>query len=151
MTFRLAPLALVACLLAAGCAMSDQSGVSPSGSAAVLDGLAGAWTLGSTSPALPAACSALDYTVAKSADGTSGAIQFKGVCAGVEGRGSGTGTVTGSTLNWTAEGTATRSGVSCPFSFTQGTAALEGNGVRVTFAGSVCGLPVSGSELLQRK
>jgi hypothetical protein len=58
--------------------------------------------------------------------------------------------VSGSTLNWTAEGTATRAGVSCPFSFTEGTAALEGTGVRVTFAGVVCGLPVSGSELLQR-
>ena len=61
--FRLAPLALAGCLLAAGCAESDQSGVSPSGSTAVLDALAGAWTLGPSSPTLPAGCSALDYTV----------------------------------------------------------------------------------------
>ena len=54
-------------------------------------------------------------------------------------------------LNWTAEGTATRSGLTCPFNLTQGTAAPEGSGVRVTFAGTVCGLPVSGSELLQKK
>jgi hypothetical protein len=147
---RLAPLALAGCLLAAGCAESDRTGVVPSGSAAVLDALAGAWTLGS-SAAPPAACTALDYTVTKGPDGTSAAIQFQGVCAGVEGSGSGTGTVSGSTLNWTAQGTATRTGLTCPFSFTQGTAALEGSGVRVTFAGTVCGLAVSGSELLRRE
>jgi hypothetical protein len=148
--FRAAPVAVVACLMGAGCAVSD-SGVSPTGSAAVLEALAGAWTLGSSSTALPAGCTALDYTVTKAADGNSAAVAFKGACAGIEGSGSGTGTVSGSTLKWTAEGTATRSGVTCPFNFTDGTAAAEGNGVRVTFAGTVCGLPVSGSELLRRK
>ena len=63
----------------------------------------------------------------------------------------GTGTVSGSTLNWTAEGTATRGGLTCPFTFGEGTARPEGSGVRVTFAGTLCGLPVSGTELLQRK
>jgi hypothetical protein len=148
---RLAPLALAGCLLAAGCAEGESSGVSPTGSAAVLDALAGDWTLGSSSAALPAGCTALDYTVTKGTDGKSGAIAFSGVCAGVAGSGSGTGTVSGSVLNWTAEGTASRSGLTCPFNFTQGTAAPEGSGLRVTFAGSVCGLPVNGSELLKRK
>jgi hypothetical protein len=147
---RLAPVALAGCLLAASCAESD-SGVTPTGSSAVLDALAGSWTLGSAQAPLPTGCTSLEYTVAKGADGKSGTVQFNGVCRGVEGSGSGTATVSGSTLNWTAEGTATRAGVSCPFSFTEGTAALEGTGVRVTFAGVVCGLPVSGSELLQRE
>jgi hypothetical protein len=150
MRHRLAPWALAGCLLAAGCAETDQSGVSPTASSAVLDALAGAWTLGSSS-ALPAGCTALDYTVTKSDDGKSGIVAFNGTCAGVEASGSGTGTVAGSALNWTAEGTATRSGLTCPFTFGEGTARPEGDGVRVTFAGTLCGMPVSGTELLRRK
>jgi hypothetical protein len=147
---RLAPLA-IACVLAAGCADTDPSGTSPTGAAAVLQALAGTWTLGSSSPSLPAGCTALEYTVTPGSDGNSGAVAFSGVCSGVEGSGSGKAAVSGSTLNWSAEGTATRSGLTCPFNFNEGTAALEGSGVRVTFAGTVCGVPVSGSELLQRK
>ena len=148
---RVAAVAIAACLFTAGCAESDHSGVSPTGSAAVLDALAGAWTLGSgSSSTLPTGCTSLDYTITKNADGSSGGVEFKGVCAGVEASGSGKGTVSGSTLNWTAEGTATRNGLTCPFTLTQGTAARESAGVRVTFAGTVCGLPVSGSELLQK-
>jgi hypothetical protein len=147
---RVAPLA-IACLLAAGCADTDPSGTSPTGAAAVLQALAGTWTLGSSSASLPAGCTALEYTVTPGSDGDSGAVAFSGVCSGVEGSGSGKAAVSGSTLNWSAEGTATRSGLSCPFNFNEGTAALEGSGVRVTFAGTVCGVPVSGSELLQRK
>jgi hypothetical protein len=148
--YRLPPLA-IACMLAAGCAANDPSGTSPTGSAAVLEALAGTWTLGSSSAALPASCTALDYTVTPGSDGNSATVAFSGLCSGVEGSGSGKATVSGSKLNWSADGTATRSGLTCSFSFTDGTAALEGSGVRVTFAGTVCGLPVSGSELLQRK
>jgi len=145
---RFAPLALAVCLFAAGCSVSNST--SPSGSA-VLDALAGTWALGSATGAPPNRCTSLDYTIAKSSDASSGTVAFSGVCAGVEGTGTGKATVSGSTVNWTAEGTATRSGLTCPFNFTQGTAALEGSGVRVTYVGTVCGLPVSGSELLQRK
>ena len=116
----------------------------------MLDAIAGSWTLGS-SGSLPDGCTALDYTITKSADGQSGEIQFDGTCAGVRAKGSGKGTLTGSTLNWTAQGTATREGLTCPFNVTQGTAQLEANGVRVTYDGTVCGVPVSGSDLLQRK
>jgi hypothetical protein len=112
--------------------------------------MAGSWTLGgSGSP--PDGCTALDYTITKSTDGQSGDIQFSATCAGVQASGTGKGTLSGSTLQWTAQGTATRDGLTCPFNFTQGTAQLEGSGVRVTYAGTVCGVPVSGSDLLQRK
>ena len=117
----------------------------------MLDALAGTWTLGSSSATLPAGCTALEYTVTKSDDGNSGLVAFNGVCAGVEASGSGKGTVSGSTLNWTAEGSASRGGLTCPFTLGEGTAKPEGSGVRVTFAGTLCGLPVSGTELLQRK
>ncbi len=148
--YRFAPLA-IACMLAAGCGENDSSGTSPTGSAAVLEALAGTWTLGSSSETLPTSCTTLEYKVTPGSDGNSGTVAFSGVCAGAEASGSGQATVSGSKLNWSAEGTASRNGLTCPFTFSDGTAALEGSGVRVTFAGTVCGLPVSGSELLQRK
>ena len=147
---RLAALGLAGCLCASGCTASHSSSTSPTSPAAMLEAIAGSWTLGSSgSP--PDGCSALDYTITKSADGQSGEIQFDGTCAGVQASGTGKGTLSGSTLQWTAQGTATRDGLTCPFDVTQGTAQLEGNGVRVTYAGTVCGVPVSGSDLLQRK
>ena len=147
---RLAAFALAGCLCATGCTASHSSSTSPTSPAAMLEAIAGSWTLGS-SGSLPDGCSALDYTITKSADGQSGEIQFDGTCAGVRATGTGKGTLSGSTLQWTAEGTATREGLTCPFNVTQGTAQLEGNGVRVTYAGTVCGVPVSGSDLLQRR
>jgi hypothetical protein len=147
---RLAALALAGCICATGCTESHSSSTSPTSPAAMIEAIAGSWTLGS-SGSLPDGCTALDYTITKSADGQSGEIQFDGTCAGVRATGTGKGTLTGSTLQWTAEGTATRDGLTCPFKVAQGTAQLEGDGVRVTYAGAVCGVPVSGSDLLRRK
>jgi hypothetical protein len=142
----------IACMLAGGCADSDSSGVSPTTPDTVLQALAGTWTLPSSSEGtLPGGCTSLEYTVTPGTDGNSATVAFSGLCSGAEGSGSGRATVSGSKLNWSAEGTATRNNLTCPFNFTEGTATLEGSGVRVTFAGTVCGLPVSGSELLQRK
>ena len=108
MVRRLAPVALAGCLFAAGCAESDHSGVSPTGSSAVLDALAGTWTLGSGRPrrCRPGALARLHRH--EECRRQSGSSEFDGVCAGVEASGTGTGTVSGSTLNWTAEGTATQ-------------------------------------------
>jgi hypothetical protein len=144
---RIAVIALTSCVFAAGC--GGDGGVSPSGSS-VLDSLAGSWGLSASSD-LPASCTELTYTITKGADDRSGEVTFNGVCSGIQASGTGKGTLTGSTLNWTAEGTASREGLTCPFSVSQGTAALEGDGVRVTYAGTVCGLAVNGSELLNRK
>jgi hypothetical protein len=147
---RLVAFALAGCLCATGCTLSNTSGTSPTNPAAVLEAIAGTWTLGA-SGAPPDGCTALDYTITKSADGQSGDIQFNGTCAGVQATGTGKATLSGSTLNWSAQGTAIRDGLSCPFNVSQGTAQLEDTGVRVTYAGTVCGLPVNGSDLLQRK
>ena len=70
---------------------NDSSGISPTGSAAVLDALAGTWTLGSSSDALPGGCTTLEYNVTQGSDGNSGTVAFNGVCAGAEASGSGTG------------------------------------------------------------
>jgi hypothetical protein len=54
------------------------------------------------------------------------------------------------TIPWAASGTATQGTNSCPFSLT-GTGTFQGtSNILVTYAGTVCTLPVSGSELITR-
>jgi hypothetical protein len=139
--------------LAAGCggASSPASPSGTTGEPTALDALMGAWK-SSSSPAGTTAggCSQLEYEVAKAPDGRSGTVQFKGTCAGITASGTGRGQTDGNVLTWSAEGTASRGGVSCAFAFTNSTATREGQGVRLNYSGTVCGLPVSGSELLSR-
>lgn len=140
--------------VAAGCG-ATSSPASPSGAATAassLDAFTGAWksAASSSSSATPDRCSQLEYQVTKGPDGQSGTVQFKGTCAGITASGNGRGALAGTVLNWSAEGTASRGGVTCSFSFTNSTATREGESVRVTYSGSICGLPVSGLELLSR-
>ncbi len=117
-----------------------------------IQAFSGAWTSGATSDAvLPSQCTAFDYRVSPAADGRSGNVSFKATCAGVTVDGSGTGVLNGDVLSWTAQGTASRSGLACPFVFSDSTATLENGGVRVNYRGTVCGFPIAGSELLRRQ
>lgn len=51
---------------------------------------------------------------------------------------------------WGANGNVTGTGVSCSFVVT-GTAALETTGVRVNYNATVCGVTITGSELLKKR
>jgi hypothetical protein len=146
----LAPMLLV--VFAVGCG-AGASPIAPTAFAApALDAFVGSWS-SSITPAIatPAGCSAIDYQITPGADGQSARVQFSGTCAGVSATGTGQGRLVGDTLAWTADGTAGMAGLSCPFSFRDSTAVLEGNNVRVTYRGTVCGLPVSGSQVLSRR
>jgi hypothetical protein len=100
----------------------------------------------------PGACSQIEYTVSPTSD-TSASIEYAGTCAGFTVRGSGAGTLVGSTLTWHADGTIERAGApACAFSFANSTATPEGtDAIRLTYAGTVCGVPVSGSEVVRRR
>lgn len=127
------------------------SGTSGGGGSLSIQAFSGAWSSGPAGDAvLPSQCSAFDYRVSPAADGRSGTVTFKATCAGVTVDGSGTGVLNGEVLSWTAQGTASRVGLSCPFVFDNSTATIENGGVRVNYRGTVCGFPVSGSELLRR-
>ncbi|MCU0256006.1 MAG: hypothetical protein MUF60_04635 [Vicinamibacterales bacterium] len=161
------PVVSLALFVAGGC-VEVKSGSAPtapsSGTAAPAPGtgpgtsgglsiqaFSGAWTSGGSSgTVLPSACTAFDYRVTPSPDGRSGAVVFRATCAGITVDGTGTGVINGDVLSWTAQGTASRNGLACPFLFDNSTAALEGTGVRVTYRGTVCGYPIAGSELLRR-
>lgn len=128
----------------------------PGGSPGVTGGItiqafSGTWSSGSAADSvLPSQCTAFDYRLSPAADGRTGSVAFKATCAGVSVDGSGTGVLNGDVLSWTAQGTATRAGLSCPFAFDDSTATLENGGVRVNYRGTVCGFPLSGSELLRK-
>jgi hypothetical protein len=65
--------------------------------------------------------------------------------------GSATGTLSGSTINWSANATATVPGVpSCPIALS-GTATLEANNqIRIPYSGTTCLGPVSGTEIIKK-
>jgi hypothetical protein len=84
--------------------------------------------------------------------GTSGAGTFSATCMGnVQVAGSASGTLAGSTVNWSANATGTAPGLPpCPIALT-GTATLEAsNRIRIPYSGTTCLGPVSGTEIVTR-
>ena len=149
--------AVIALVAASGCnlldSLTNSSPTSPSTTTTTgsLDSFVG--TFSSSSPATTigaATCGNLQYVVAPTS-ATSATVTFSATCAtSVQVNGSGSGTLSGSTLAWNAQGTVTQGTITCPFSFTNGTATPEGTGLRVNYSGTVCGIAVSGSELLKK-
>jgi hypothetical protein len=141
-----------ASLLTTGCGASKDGNGSPTTPTPVpisLDALAGTWvTSRSATPA--AGCGAVRYVVTP-VTATSATITFSATCAGtVQISGTGTGNVNGSALDWTAQGVVSQSGVNCPFNFPGGKATQDGAGIRIVYSGTVCGIPVSGDEVLKK-
>ena len=65
--------------------------------------------------------------------------------------GSGSGTLSGSAINWSASGLVSQGGVNCPFAFANSKATLGSDGnVAVNYSGTVCGIPVSGTETVKK-
>jgi hypothetical protein len=143
-----------ACVIMAGCNALDKltgkDPTSPSPATASMDVFAGSWA--STTSATPAtACGNVHYTVTP-VSATTANIAFSATCAGtIQVTGNGTGTVNGSTLEWDAQGLVGQGGTNCPFSFPNGKATEEtGGGIKILYAGTVCGIPVSGTEVVKK-
>ena len=129
-----------------------ESPTSPTEVAKVLS--TGSWTsaaTASTTALNPGSCGNLEWKIATMTS-TSASGTFKATCGGgLTLEGSAEGTLSGLTANLKADGTVTGSGINCPFALT-GTAVPEGlDAVRVTYSGTTCLGPVSGSELLKRR
>ena len=146
--------------LAAGCGASTSSRTAPSAvtgaTSVTAASFGGTWTSpptasGSGGGVVPEGCSQFDYTVNPAEDGRSASLSLDATCVGIAVTATGQGTMVSGTLSWGASGTASKGSLTCPFSFENGTATLEGSGVRVTYAGTVCGVPVRGSQLLVRR
>lgn len=143
----------LACGLTTACdalkKVTDSSPTTPSPTTVSLDALAGTWvTSRSATPAT--SCGAVKYTVTP-VSATTANVTFAATCAGtIQITGSGTGKVSGSTLDWSAQGLVGQGGVNCPFTFANGKATEDTGGVKIVYSGTVCGIPVSGEEVLKK-
>jgi hypothetical protein len=149
----------VACILTAGCDLlnnknssgSSTTPTSPSTPTTSITAFAGTWQ--STSSALPVTgCGNFTYTVTPTGT-TSANVTFAATCASnISVNGSGSGTLAGNVITWSASGLVGQGGVNCPFTFTNNKATIDAtaNTVQVDYSGTVCGIPVSGSETVKR-
>ena len=145
---------LAACLISGGCGLLDgfkdkKSPTEPEPSV-TMEAFAGAWA-SSTASTPATGCGTVKYTVVAT-NSTTGTVTFEATCAGsIKVTGSGAGKIVGDTLEWSAQGLVAQGGVNCPFTFANGKAKTEADGsVKVDYAGTVCGIPVSGSEVVKK-
>ena len=145
---------VVACALAAGCDLLNKKNTdtptSPTPSTSI-DAFAGTWQ--SASASTPATgCGNLKYTVTPTT-ATTANVSFTATCASnITVTGSGAGTLAGNVINWNASGLVSQGGVNCPFTFTNSKATLDDTSKQVVVAynGTVCGIPVSGTETVKK-
>jgi hypothetical protein len=128
----------------------DTTPTSPTTTTSSMDAFAGTWT-SVTASTPPTGCGNLKYTVTPTST-TSANVSFTATCAGnINVTGSGSGTLTGSVINWSGSGLVAQGGVNCPFTFTNSTATLDAAGqIVVNYTGTVCGIPVSGTETVKK-
>lgn len=144
---------LAAVTLSTGCELLNRDGdgspTDPGSTNISLDAFAGTWTsVTATTPAT--ACGTVQYTVTPLTTTTAN-VTFAATCAGnIQVNGTGSGQVKGTTLEWSAQGLVGQGGVNCPFSFTNGKAIEDEGGIKITYSGTVCGIPVSGTEVVKK-
>ena len=145
--------AALSALLGAGCqGLLTQNMTSPSSTvSASVQGMAGAWaSVSAVTPAPAGTCTNFHWTITEFT-GTSGSGSFTAACAGnLQVAGTALGTLSGTTVNWTASAVGTAAGnVTCPISLT-GTATFDGTQFRIPYSGTTCAGPISGTEILRK-
>lgn len=142
-------------LAAAGCsAVPGASPVAPSAqdgaTASVMSALSGTWRSTTVATATAGAgtrgpCSGITYTLTPTGPSSASAT-YGATCGGIAISGSGTATAAGNGVAWTTSG-----GLgACPFALSGTLTPTGASSATLTYAGTVCGLPVSGSESLTR-
>ena len=138
------------CLAAAASACTSyerESTVGPS--ATGVAALMGNWSSANLVPSADA-CTDFKWNVTQQTGNTASGT-FSATCKGdLKVSGSANGTLSGQTVTWTAQATASVAGVvSCPISLS-GTAELGMDSIRVPYAGDTCLGKVSGVEILKK-
>ena len=128
---------------------SSPAPTSPSAPSVSVDAFAGTWS-SVTASTPPSGCGNVKYTVTPT--GTSSAnMSFTATCASnITLTGSGAGTLSGSTITWSSSGLVSQGGVNCPFTFPSNKSTLADSQMTVTYSGTVCGIPVSGTETVKK-
>lgn len=144
----LGALCLIATTAASSCAGYERTstlGPSSTGIAALL----GNWTSANLVPSANA-CTEFKWNVTEQTGNTASGT-FSATCAGsLKVAGSANGTLSGSTVSWNAQATASVPALpSCPITLT-GTAELGVDSIRVPYSGDTCLGKVSGVEVLRK-
>jgi hypothetical protein len=120
----------------------------PTGSTGVA-ALVGSWTSANAVPS-PSTCTDFRWNVTEQTT-NSARGSFSATCAGdVKLAGTAEGTLSGSVINWSAQGTANAGTASCAIALT-GSAEIGIDSVRVPYTGDACGVRVNGVEVLRRQ
>jgi hypothetical protein len=135
-------LGLLGVLLAFTACDRTSSPSSPTPAPTAMSSFSGNWR----STAATGACTAMNWTITPTG-ATTATIAYTATCAGVPVSGNANGTLNGTTMNWTTNGTA----AVCSFTL-NGTAvpAASTTDLNVNYTGTVCNTPVSGSDTLHR-
>ncbi len=143
-------LVTLACLTAAGCTGFEHKTTVTGPSSSTMSGLSGAWTSGNIVPS-PDSCTDFRWNITEQSP-TRASGSFSATCAGgLKLQGTAEGTLSGSSIKWTANGNASAQDLaSCAFTLT-GTAELGVDSVRIPYSGDTCLGKVSGVETLHRK
>jgi len=144
--------ALAVSVAASGCVGYESKTTAPSPAAVTAAALAGTWQSASAGiiPS-PSSCNDFKWTPVQQSP-TSAMGSFSASCAGgLKVAGTAGGTLSGTTVSWTATAIASTPEIpSCNVSLT-GTAELGVNSIRVPYSGTTCLGPVSGVEILNKK
>ena len=118
-------------------------------SATGISALLGSWTSSNLATAANT-CTDFRWNVTQQSGNTASGT-FSATCAGdLRLQGTANGTLSGTTVTWNAQGTATVPNIaSCPISLT-GTAELGTDSIRVPYSGETCLGRVSGVEVLRK-
>jgi len=111
-------------------------------------GMTGSWA-SVASATVTNTCTDFHWTITE-LNGSTGAGTFSAKCLGTMAvSGAAQGTLTGTTVKWTAQAVGTSNGDSCPISLT-GTATFDGTQFRIPYSGTTCQGPISGTEILRK-
>ena len=133
---------------------------------ATVDGVAGLWSPDDGTPLsfdgpentadsidANAACRLMEFKVERDTDANTAKIMFAATCANARVRGFGAGLMNDGVLFWKAQGViALPSGQKCAFKFVEGNRAERvPDGLKVHYNGTVCDVPVSGTQIVKKK
>lgn len=142
-------LLVLACSTAVAACTSFEHSSTTTGPSSI-SALGGLWTSGNVVPS-PDSCTNFQWNATEQTP-TSARGSFSATCAGnLKLQGTAEGTLSGSTIKWTATGNASAADLpSCPFTLS-GTAEPGPSSVRIPYSGDTCLGKVSGVEVLHRK
>jgi len=140
----------IAAAAASACLGYERKSTITGPSANGLGALSGNWTSGNIIPS-PNACSNFKWNPTEQT-ATTARGSFSASCAGdLQLTGTAQGTLTGSGIEWSAEGNATAPGLSSCHITLKGTAELGTDSIRIPYSGRTCLGDVSGVETLRRR